>query len=96
MIHVVDIALGALLGVSISLLIIALASQRRSGLLSLLLVSVGLCIHASFTLAILLLGHYTEMLSNIEGYHLLALDVAIFIAAILVGVLGGKEIAGPS
>jgi hypothetical protein len=96
MIHVVDIALGVLLGVSIFLLLLALVSQRRSGLLSLLLVSVGLGIHTAFTVAILILGHFTEQLSGVDGYQLLALDFAIFVAALMVGVLGGKAIAGPS
>jgi hypothetical protein len=96
MIYVFDIALGALLGVSAFLLVLALASLRRSGLLSLLLVSIGLGIHASFTVAILVLGHFTEMLSNVDSAQLLALDVAIFVAALLVGVLGGKAVAGSS
>jgi hypothetical protein len=96
MIYVVDIALGALLGVSFFLLVLALASLRRSGLLSLLLVSIGLGIHTSFTVAILVLGHFTEMLSNVDSAQLLALDVAIFVAALLVGVLGGKAVAGSS
>jgi len=96
MIYAVDIALGALLGVSVFLLILAVASHRRSGLLSLLLVSIGLGVHASFTLFILVVGHFTEILSNVDGYLLLALDAAIFVAAILIGTLGGRAVAGSS
>jgi hypothetical protein len=96
MIFVVDIALGALLGASVFLLALALISFKRSGLISLLLVSVGLTIHASFTVAILALGHFTEMMSNVDSYQLLVLDAAIFAAALLLGVLGGKAVAGSS
>jgi hypothetical protein len=46
--------------------------------------------------AILVIGHFTEMLSNVDSAQLLALDVAIFVAALLVGVLGGKAVAGSS
>lgn len=96
MIYVVDIALGALLGVSVFLLILAVASHRRSGLLSLLLVSIGFGVHASFTLIVLIFGHFTEILSNVDGYQLLALDAAVFVAAILVGTLGGRAVARSS
>ncbi len=96
MIFVVDIALGALLGVSIFLLILAAASHRRSGLLPLLLASIGFGIHASFTLIVLVVGHFTDTLSNVDGYQILALDAGIFVAAILVGTLGGRAVAGPS
>ena len=96
MIHVVDVALGVLLGVSSFLLALALVSQRRSGLRSLLLVSVGLAVHIAFTVAILAVGHYSEMLSDIDGYLLLALDFLVLLAALLIGLVGGKAIAGPS
>ena len=92
MIYVVDIALGALLGASIFLLILAVVSHRRSGLLPLLLVSIGLGVHASFTLVVLVVGHFTESLSNVDGYQLLALDAAVFVAAILIGTLGGRAV----
>ena len=96
MIHVVDVALGVLLGVSSFLLFLALVSQRRSGLMSLLLVSIGLAVHISFTVTILILGHYSDTLSDIDGYLLLALDFVVLLAALLIGLLGGKAIAGPS
>ncbi|HIH01442.1 TPA: hypothetical protein HA259_05105 [Thermoplasmata archaeon] len=92
----VDVALGVLLGVSSFLLALALVSQRRSGLLSLLLVSVGLSVHIAFTVTILAMGHYSEMLSDIDGYLLLALDFLVLLAALLIGLVGGKAIAGPS
>lgn len=96
MIYVVDIALGALLGISVFLLILAVASHRRSGLLPLLLVSIGFGVHASFTLIVLVVGHSTEILSNVDGYQLLALDAAVFVAAVLVGILGGRAVARSS
>ena len=96
MIHVVDVALGVLLGVSSFLLFLALVSQRRSGLMSLLLVSIGLSVHISFTVTILILGHYSDTLSNMDGYLLLALDSVVLLVALLIGLIGGKAIAGPS
>lgn len=77
------------MGVSISLMVLALASHRRSGLPFLLIASVGLGVHALLTLMMLILGHFTDVLSDIDGYYLLALDVAVFAAAGLVALLGG-------
>ena len=96
MIHVVDVVLGVLLGVSTVLLVLALVSQRRSGLRSLLLVSTGLAVHIVFTVTVLILGHSSDMLSNVDGHLLLALDFLVLLAALLIGLVGGKAIAGPS
>ena len=91
MIAVVDITLGILLGISLSLLVLFVVSYRRSGSTSLLLVSIGLAIHASFTVFILVAGHATDTLANVDGLQLLALDSAIFFAALLLGVLAGRQ-----
>ena len=91
MIDSVDVSLGILLGVSISVLILAAASYRRSGVLSLLLVTVGVAIHSSFTAVVLIVGHTTDMLVGVDGPQMVLLDVVILISAILVGVLGGTS-----
>ena len=91
MIAVVDITLGILLGISLSLLVLSAISYRRSGSTPLLLVSIGLATHACFTVFILVAGHATEMLSGIDGLQLLALDSAIFFVALLLGVLTGRR-----
>ena len=90
MIDSVDVSLGILLGVSISVLILAVASYRRSGVLSLLLVSIGVAIHSAFTAAILIVGHTTEVLAGVDGPQMVLLDVLVFASAILVGALGGR------
>ena len=90
MIEAVDIAMGILLGLSASLLALALVSYRRSGVTALLLVSVGLSIHLSLTVMIFLVGHFTDELSDVDGAQLVLLDLVVLLAALLVGVLGGK------
>lgn len=90
MIDSVDVSLGILLGVSVSTLVLAAVSYRRSGVISLLLVSVGVAIHASFTAAVLVVGHTTDMLVGVDGPQMVLLDVVILISAILVGALGGR------
>jgi hypothetical protein len=96
MIAIVDITLGILLGASLCLLGISAVSYWRSGSTPLLLVSIGLAIHASFTVFVLLAGHLTDMLSHVDGVQLVLLDAAIVVAALLLGVLGGRGVVRPS
>jgi hypothetical protein len=96
MIAIVDILLGILMGASLFLLTLSLMSYRRSGMFSVLLVSVGLTIHSVLTLSILIAGHTTDMLANVDGVQIVGLDISVLIAALLLGVLGGKAFARPS
>ena len=91
-----DIALGILLGLSAFLIIVALTSYRRSGVRSLMLMSVGLSIHFAFTLFVIIGVHVTDIMEGVDGMLLLVLDVAILAVAILIGLRGGKNAARPS
>jgi hypothetical protein len=96
MIPIVDILLGILMGASLVLLGLSVVSYRRSGLVSVLLVSIGLTVHSALTLFILVVGHTTDIMTNVDGVQLVGLDVAVFVAALLLGALGGKAFARPT
>ncbi|MDH3366168.1 MAG: hypothetical protein OEM29_09260 [Thermoplasmata archaeon] len=96
MIAIADILLGILMGASLALLGLSIVSYRRSGVVSVLLVSIGLTIHSALTLFILVVGHATDMMTNVDGVQLVGLDVAVFVAALLLGALGGKAFARPT
>lgn len=91
-----DIALGILLGLSAFLIVVALTSYRRSGVRSLMLLSVGLSFHFAFTLFVIIGVHVTDIMEGVDGMLLLVLDVAILAVAILIGLRGGKNAARPS
>ncbi len=95
MIAIVDTVLGILVVVSAFLLLLAFTSYRRSGVLSVFLVVVGLAVHIAFTMSIFVIGHLTDILAGVDGYQILALDASIFLVALLLGVLGGRNVAGP-
>ncbi|MCJ7607670.1 MAG: hypothetical protein MUO94_07480 [Thermoplasmata archaeon] len=96
MIAVIDAALGILVVVSVFILLVSVASYRRSGVPSVLLVVVGLTAHIVFTVSIFVAGHLTDALDGVDGLQLLMLDASLLIVALLVGVLGGRAVAGPS
>ena len=91
-----DIALGILLGLSAFLLVIALTSYRRSGVRSLMQMSVGLVLHIAFTLFVVIGVHVTDIMEGVDGMLLLVIDVVILAVAILIGLRGGKSAARPS
>jgi hypothetical protein len=94
MIAVVDTVLGILVVVSAFILVLAVTSYRRSGVLPVLFVAIGLSIHIIFTVSIFVVGHLTDVLQGVDGSQVLALDVSILLVALLVGVLGGRTVAG--
>ncbi|MDH3365179.1 MAG: hypothetical protein OEM29_04145 [Thermoplasmata archaeon] len=96
MIAIVDIMLGALMGASLFLLILSVVSYRRSGVFSVLLVAIGLTIHSALTMSIIIVGHTTDILANVDGIQLVGLDILALVAALLLGVLGGKAFARSS
>ena len=96
MIAVVDISLGILMGVSLFLLILSVTSYRRSGTSQMLLASIGFVAHSTLTIYILVAGHLTDVMANVDGVQLVALDVSVLVVALLIGVLGGKAFARPS
>ncbi|MCJ7607529.1 MAG: hypothetical protein MUO94_06770 [Thermoplasmata archaeon] len=95
MIAVIDAALGILVVVSVFILLVSVASYRRSGVLSVLLVVVVLTVHIVLTISIFVAGHFTDVLEGVDGLQLLALNASLLIVALLVGVLGGRTVAGP-
>ncbi|UCE81083.1 MAG: hypothetical protein JSV94_01215 [Methanobacteriota archaeon] len=96
MIAVADISLGILMGVSLFLLVLSVSSYIRSGDLSLLLVSIGLFAHSTLTLSFLIAGHMTDLITNVDGLQIVVLDISVLVAALLMGVLGGRAFERPS
>lgn len=94
MVAVSDTVLGLFLGVSAFLLVLSVMSYRRSGVRPLLTMSVALAAHITLTVSILGLANMTDLLDGVDPTIVVIVDGAVLVAAILVGLVGGRRIAG--
>jgi len=94
MVEILDTVLGLFLGVSAFLLVLSVMSYRRSGVRPLLLMSGALAAHIILTVSILALAYTTEWLDEVDANIVVVVDAAALVAAILVGLVGGRRIAG--
>ena len=94
MADVTDMVLGLFLGVSAFLLVLSVMSYRRSGVRPLLMMSIGLTAHIVLTVSVLALARTTEWLDEVDPTAVVVVDAAVLMAAILVGLVGGRRIAG--
>jgi len=94
MVEILDTVLGLFLGVSAFLLVLSVMSYRRSGVRQLLLMSGALAAHIVLTMAILALASTTDWLDEVDAIIVVVVDAAVLLAAILVGLVGGRRIAG--
>jgi hypothetical protein len=95
MVEILDTVLGLFLGVSAFLLVLSVMSYRRSGVRPLLLMSGALAAHIVLTMSILALAYTTEWFDEVDAIIVVVVDAAVLVAAILVGLVGGRRIAGP-
>lgn len=77
------------------MLVLSVMSYRRSGVRPLLLMSGALAAHIVLTMSILALAYTTEWLDEVDAIIVVVVDAAVLVAAILVGLVGGRRIAGP-
>ena len=89
-----DTVLGLFLGVSAFLLALSVMSYRRSGVRPLLLMSGALTAHIVLTISILALAYTTDWLDEVDAIIVVVADAAVLLAAIMVGLVGGRRIAG--
>ncbi|MDQ1372236.1 MAG: hypothetical protein QG582_1152 [Candidatus Thermoplasmatota archaeon] len=96
MVFAIDTVLGLLLGVSAFLLVLSLASYRRSGVCSMRLLSEGLFIHVAFTSLIICAGYATDWLAEVDGTLMVVVDAVVLLAVIALARFGGTHGARPS
>jgi hypothetical protein len=88
--------LGLLLSVSSFLLFLSAISYRRSGVRVLLLMVVGLAVHVSITVSILVILIATGWLDNVDLLLVVAADAFVLVIVIVTGLAGGKVSGRPS
>ena len=94
MIVLVDTMLGLLLAVSVQLFVICLVSYKRSGVKLLALSCYFLAASAAFDVAVLIMGHATDWLADVDGIFIIASGTAILVVAVMAGRGRGRLAEG--
>ncbi len=91
-----DLALGILLGVSLSLTAFFYAFYRRSGASGLRPMIIGLSSHSSLTVVLLLSSVETAWFDELDQWVIPASDVLVLAIVVVVGMLLGRAHERPT